>query len=89
MERKGAQGETRATAVHPRRLDRQGKPETFDFLGFTRRGSKTHQGGFKILRLTVKNRLRATLAAIREKRKKRRPDPSEQVGGWLKSVLRG
>jgi hypothetical protein len=30
-----------------------------------------------------------TLAAIREKLKKRRHDPKEQVGNWLKSVLRG
>ena len=76
-------------AEQRRRSRGQGKPETFDFLGFTHCCSKTRQGGFKILRLTVKKRLRATLAAIREKLKKRRHDPIEQVGGWLKSVLRG
>ena len=35
-----------------------GRPETFDFLGFTHCCSKTRQGGFKILRLTIKKRLR-------------------------------
>jgi RNA-directed DNA polymerase len=76
-------------AEQRRRSRGQGKPETFDFLGFTHCCSKTRQGGFKILRLTVKKRLRATLAAIREKLKKRRHDPIGHVGDWLKSVLRG
>lgn len=66
-----------------------GRPETFDFLGFTHCCSKTRQGGFKILRLTVKKRLRATLAAIRDKLVKKRHEPIKQVGAWLKRVIRG
>jgi len=66
-----------------------GRPETFDFLGFTHCCSKTRQGGFKILRLTVKKRLRATLAAIRDKLIKKRHEPIAQVGVWLKRVMRG
>jgi len=66
-----------------------GRPETFDFLGFTHCCSKTRQGGFKILRLTIKKRLRATLAAIRDKLIKKRHEPIGQVGAWLTRVLRG
>ncbi len=66
-----------------------GKPETFDFLGFTHCCAKTRQGKFKILRLTVKKRLRATLAAIRETLKRRRHEPIGQVGAWLTKVMRG
>ena len=66
-----------------------GRPETFDFLGFTHCCSKTRQGGFKILRLTIKKRLRATLAAIREKLIKKRHEPIAQVGAWLTKVMRG
>ena len=66
-----------------------GRPETFDFLGFTHCCSKTRQGGFKILRLTVKKRLRATLAAIRDKLVKKRHEPIKHVGAWLKRVIRG
>jgi len=66
-----------------------GRPETFDFLGFTHCCSKTRQGGFKILRLTNKKRLRATLAAIRDKLVKKRHEPIKQVGAWLKRVIRG
>lgn len=66
-----------------------GRPEIFDFLGFTHCCSKTGSGGLKILRLTIKKQLRATLAAIREKLKQKRHDPIGQVGAWLKQVLRG
>lgn len=66
-----------------------GRPETFDFLGFTHCCSKTRQGGFKILRLTIKKRLRATLVAIRDKLVKKRHEPIGQVGAWLAKVMRG
>ena len=66
-----------------------GRPETFDFLGFTHCCAKTRQGGFKILRLTIKKRLRATLAAIRDKLKQKRHEPIGQVGAWLTKVIRG
>lgn len=66
-----------------------GRPETFDFLGFTHCCAKTRQGGFKILRLTIKKRLRATLAAIRDKLKQKRHELIGQVGAWLTKVIRG
>lgn len=65
------------------------RPETFDFLGFTHCCSTTRQGYFKILRLTVKKRLRATLADIREKLKRKRHEAIGQVGAWLQRVMRG
>ena len=36
----------------------QEKPETFDFLGFTHCFSTNRQGRYKVLRLTVKKRMR-------------------------------
>lgn len=66
-----------------------GRPETFDFLGLMHCCGKTRQGKFKILRLTVKKRMRATLAAIRSKLKEKRHRPIDEVGRWLKSALRG
>jgi len=66
-----------------------GRPETFDFLGFTHCCGKTRQGKFKILRLTVKKRMRATLAVIRGKLKEKRHQPIDETGRWLTSVLRG
>jgi RNA-directed DNA polymerase len=66
-----------------------GRPETFDFLGFTHCCSKNRNGTFKILRLTVKKRMRATLASIRKTLKRRRHEPVELVGQWLQRVVRG
>jgi RNA-directed DNA polymerase len=59
-------------AAERRKRRGQGKPETFDFLGFTHCCSKKRNGTFKVLRLTVKKRMRATLAAIRASLKRRR-----------------
>ncbi|MBX5100085.1 group II intron reverse transcriptase/maturase [Rhizobium lentis] len=66
------------------------KPETFDFLGFTHCcGRRRNDGGFKIVRLTIKKRMRTTLAAIRETLMRRRHEPVAVVGRWLRQVLQG
>ena len=66
------------------------KPGTFDFLGFTHCCSKRRSnGGFKIVRLTIKKRMRATLTAIRETLMRRRHEPVPVVGRWLRRVLQG
>lgn len=64
-------------------------PQTFDFLGFTHCCSVTRQGRFTVRRLTVKKRMRATLKAIRETLMRRRHEPVEVVGNWLKRVVTG
>ncbi len=43
-----------------------GKPETFNFLGFTFICGKTRQGKFQIKRKTRRDRMRAKLRMIRE-----------------------
>jgi RNA-directed DNA polymerase len=66
----------------------QRKPETFDFLGFTHCCSQ-HKGIFKIVRLTIKKRMRATLAGIRTTLMRRRHEAIPKLGKWLGSVVRG
>jgi RNA-directed DNA polymerase len=66
-----------------------GKPETFDFLGFTHCCSRSKRGAFEVLRVTVKKRMRATLAALRETLLRRRHEPVAVVGRWLGQVVRG
>lgn len=59
------------------------KPETFDFLGFTHCcGRRRNDGGFKIVRLTIKKRMRTTLEAIRGTLMRRR----HETGGSSRSV---
>lgn len=66
----------------------QRKPETFDFLGFTHCCGRS-SGGFKLVRLTIKKRMRATLEAIRETLMRRRHETVSVVGRWLGRVIRG
>ena len=58
-------------------------------LRFTHCCGKTRKGGFKILRVTVKKRMRATLKAIREKLRKKMHNPIPTVGKWLGQVVQG
>lgn len=76
-------------AARNRRKRGLGKPETFDFLGFTHCCSTNRSGGFHILRLTVKKRMRATLLAIRDELKRRRHEPIRAQGQWLTRMASG
>ena len=76
-------------AASNRRERGQGKPETFDFLGFTHICGKTRSGKFLLLRHTSKDRMRARLKAIREELHKRRHLPEPVQGLWLRAVVRG
>jgi RNA-directed DNA polymerase len=76
-------------AARNRRDRGLGKPETFDFLGFTQCCSTNRSGGFQILRLMVKKRMRATLLVVRDELKRQRHEPVRVVGQWLNRVVRG
>ena len=67
----------------------QGKPETFDFLGFTHCCGVDRRGKFQVIRLTMKKRMRVTLAAIRTELMRRRHQPVPAVGKWLRTVVQG
>ena len=66
-----------------------GKPETFDFLGFTHICGKGRSGSFWLRRHTVSKRLRAKLTAVKDQLKRRRHLPVPEQGRWLASVVRG
>jgi RNA-directed DNA polymerase len=66
-----------------------GKPETFQFLGFTHICGKTEKGRFKLKRITDKKRMRAKLSAVKAELTRRRHLPIPDQGRWLASVLRG
>jgi group II intron reverse transcriptase/maturase len=77
-------------AARDRQKRGQGKPETFDFLGFTHCcGRKRRSGGFHVRRRTVSKRLRAKLRGVKETLLKRRHDPLLQQITWLQGVVRG
>jgi len=76
-------------AAENARARQQGKPETFDFLGFTHYCGRTRNGGFVVKRRTRSKSLRAKLKALKDELGERMHHPLEAVGRWLQSVLRG
>ena len=76
-------------ASENRDRDGRGKPETFDFLGFTHMCGKTRKGRFVVLRHTRRQKVRAKLLEIKKALRWRWHDPIPEVGRWLASVLRG
>jgi RNA-directed DNA polymerase len=72
-----------------RRRRGQGKPQTFDFLGFTHCCGKTRKGKFMVLRLTSAKRLRAKLHAVKDELRRRMHRPIAEQGQYLRSVVAG
>ncbi len=66
-----------------------GKPETFEFLGFTHICGRGKNGSFWLRRHTVSKRLRAKLKQVKDQLKRRRHLPIPDQGRWLASVVRG
>jgi group II intron reverse transcriptase/maturase len=67
----------------------EGKPETFNFLGFTHICGKKRNGRYTVLRQTIRKRLQAKLAEVKEELRRRMHQPIPEVGNWLKSVVGG
>ena len=76
-------------AAQDRRKRGVGKPETFQFLGFTHICAKTKTGRFKLRRVTHKKRMRAKLREVKAELRRRKHLPVPDQGRWLRSVLQG
>ena len=67
-----------------------GKPDTFQFLGFTHICAKTRKSGrFKLRRITNSKRMRAKLLAVKREMARRMHQPIPEQGRWLARVLQG
>ena len=62
-----------------------GKPETFNFLGFT----FISRGQFLVKRITRRERMRATLREIKDELRRRMHHPIPEQGAWIEQVVRG
>lgn len=67
----------------------EGKPETFNFLGFTHYCGKTRKGWFTIKRQSIGKRMRSSLAKVRADLRRRMHLGTDTVGRWLRSVVQG
>jgi RNA-directed DNA polymerase len=66
-----------------------GKPETFDFLGFTLICGKSRRGNFLLKRRSRRDRMRAKLREVSEGLRWRMHQPIPEQGYWLKQVVTG
>ena len=76
-------------AARNRERQGKGKPETFDFLGFTHICSRTKNGKYTVLRHSIGKRIRAKLMELKIELKRRLHHPVPVVGKWLRVVLLG
>jgi group II intron reverse transcriptase/maturase len=74
-------------------IDRQGRglgrPETFNFLGFTHICGRSRTGRFQLRRRTRGDRMRAKLQEIRDVLWRNRHAPLDEQGAWLRRVVGG
>src|SRR5882762_9509414 len=77
-------------AVANRKERGEGKPETFNFLGFTHICGQTWKTGkFQLLRKTIHQRLSVKLRALKEELRRRKHLSLAELGKWLRSVVQG
>jgi len=77
-------------AARNRRARGEGRPETFDFLGFTHIcGAKKNGKGFQLIRKTKRKRKWAFVTRTAEELRRIRHSPIDEQGQWLARALRG
>jgi RNA-directed DNA polymerase len=77
-------------AIDNRKRRGEGKPETFNFLGFTHICVKKRSNGrFTVLRQTIRKRLQAKLNEVKAELRRRMHAPIPEQGKWLQAVVRG
>jgi hypothetical protein len=77
-------------AAERRKKRGEGKPETFNFLGFTHICGKSNRTGyFTVMRKTIGKRMAAKLKEIQQTLRQRLHERVGETGKWLRSVVRG
>ena len=66
-----------------------GKPETFNFLGFTFICGRSRRGGFLLHRKTRRDRMWVKLQEIKDELRERMHWPIPTQGKWLRQVVKG
>ena len=77
-------------AAENRKQRGEGKPEVFNFLGFTHMCGKTRKTGrFIVKRKTIQQRLSTKLRELKGELRRRWHQPVAEVGKWLRAVVQG
>ena len=76
-------------AAESRNPRSQGKPETFNFLGFTHSCARTQKGRFTVLRQTMRTRWQAKLKDVKVQLRRGLHLPIPEQGTYLRAVVVG
>jgi RNA-directed DNA polymerase len=77
-------------AIDNRKRRGEGKPETFNFLGFTHICVKKRSNGmYTVMRQTIRKRLQAKLNQVKAELRRRMHQPIPEQGKWLQAVVSG
>lgn len=76
-------------AARRRKQRGEGKPETFNFLGFTHICGQTRKGKFQVIRHTMRKRMQAKLKELKQEMRQRMHQRLQEQGEWIAAVLRG
>lgn len=76
-------------AARRRKQRGEGKPETFNFLGFTHICGQTRKGKFQVIRHTMRKRMQAKLKDLKQEMRRRMHQRLREQGEWVAAVLRG
>ena len=76
-------------AAGDRRARGLGKPETFNFLGFTHICGRSRRGDFQLRRKSRSDRVRARLRAVKEALRRRMHESIDEQGAWLRRIVMG
>jgi group II intron reverse transcriptase/maturase len=66
-----------------------GKPETFNFLGFTFICGRSRAGHFLLKRKSRRDRMRAKLKEVKKEMRKRMHEAIPEQGKWLRQIVTG
>jgi len=67
----------------------EGRPETFNFLGFTMICGRSRRGRFLLWRKSRRDRLQAKLLVVKQELRRRMHQPIPRQGEWLRGVVTG
>src|SRR5260370_17679178 len=76
-------------AAQNRKERGEGKPDTFNVLGFAHICGKTRRGRFTVIRQTIRKRVQAKVKSMHIEVRQPMHDALQEVGGGLKTVVGG
>ena len=67
----------------------EGKPESFNFLGFTHSCGTDQRGKFTVIRKTMRQRMLKKLKAVNLELRRRMHEPVDEQGRYIRALIRG